>query len=209
MRADVARHLVGVGPGVLAQRPPDRFADEKLAVGQIRLDVRVQQVEVGLVLERELADDRHASLPQAGVSAPSPHQRSNRFWISAQQIPDHTCDLVHVVPPRAGDDQLLEHRHQIGLDALAVRLHPQQDQRRVALLAMASASPQLEDRLAPFGARHRRSVEHLAADRSDVGHVDPVVGHRRFHVRAHARGFFGVGRRLHVSAQPPNHGAGR
>src|SRR5947208_577533 len=38
MGAHVARHLLRVGPRVLPQRPPDRLADEEVAIGQVRLD---------------------------------------------------------------------------------------------------------------------------------------------------------------------------
>ena len=66
VRPYVARHFRGVCPGVLSERPTDGLADEEVAVGQVRFDVGVKKVEVGVLLELELADDRDPTLPKDG-----------------------------------------------------------------------------------------------------------------------------------------------
>ena len=141
MGPHIARHLLRVGPRVLPQRPPDRLADEEVAVGQVRLDVRVEQVEVRLALELQLADDRNPALPEVGIGAPRPHERPQLLWMSLQQVANHHRELIDVVPPRAGDDHLFEHRHQPRPDAVAMTLHRQEKDGRVALFAVAGAAP--------------------------------------------------------------------
>src|ERR1700694_4092626 len=79
MCAHISGDFVWVCPRIRPQRPTDCLADEEVAVREVRLDVRVQQLEVGVALERELADDRDATLPEVGVFAPGAHQRPDLF----------------------------------------------------------------------------------------------------------------------------------
>src|SRR4029077_16653850 len=54
---------VRIRPGIGGERPADRLANEEVAIGEVGLDVGVQQIQVGLLLERDLADDRNTALP--------------------------------------------------------------------------------------------------------------------------------------------------
>src|SRR5262245_15538407 len=61
--AHVALHRLRIDPGVFAQRPADRLAQEELLALDRRLDAGVQEVEIGLGLTADLAQDRAAALP--------------------------------------------------------------------------------------------------------------------------------------------------
>src|SRR5205814_9560205 len=74
--AHIARDLLGVRPRVLPERPTDRLADEEVPVAEVRLDVRVEELEVGVALEPQLADDRDPPLPHVRVGAPLAHVRA-------------------------------------------------------------------------------------------------------------------------------------
>ena len=52
-----AAHPARVGPGVLAQRPPDGLAQEELALGHRRFDGIHEQLQVGALAVPELADE--------------------------------------------------------------------------------------------------------------------------------------------------------
>src|SRR5947209_421256 len=114
MGAHVARDFLRVGPRVLPQRPPDRLADEEVAVGQVRLDVRVEQVEVRLALELQLADDRNAALPEVGMGAPLAHERRSPP-LEAPHL--HVSeDLARDPPHRKQVEAVVRHRRfHIGL----------------------------------------------------------------------------------------------
>ena len=71
----VASHFLRISPRILPQRPADRFPNEEVLVGQIRLDAVVQQLQIRLALEPELTQDRGASLPHVLVLRPPSHQR--------------------------------------------------------------------------------------------------------------------------------------
>src|SRR5258708_31592412 len=65
-------------------------------------------------------------------------------------------------------------------------LQRDQPDRDVALLAIASAAPQLEDRGLPFIARRKWIVrEDFPTYGIHLRRSDAVVGHLRFHVRLH------------------------
>src|SRR5258708_25262841 len=104
----------------------------------------------------------------------------------AQQLSNHLRERVDVVPPRATHDHLLEHRHQVRRPAVAMSLQRGQPDRDVALLAITSAAPQLEDRGLPFIARRKWIVrEDLPTYGIHLRSSDAVVGHLRFHERLH------------------------
>src|SRR4051812_16848843 len=85
---DVADNLVRVGPGILAQRPADRLPQKELPGRQRWFDTGVEQRQIGLALERVLADDRGASLPEVVSSAPGEHGVVHRLGVLAQQRAD-------------------------------------------------------------------------------------------------------------------------
>src|SRR5439155_772194 len=209
VRAHVSCHFFGVGPRVLAQRPADRLANEEFAITEVGLDVRVQQFQVGLALEAELADDRNAPLPHVHVGAPGAHAWADLLRMFAQQVPRQPRNLIYVVPPGACHDHLFQHRHRVGGQAIAVPFRPGKHQGRIALLAVSGASPQLEDGLSPLVAGGRHGVEDSATDRSDLRQVDAAVRRRRFHVCLHAGGLERVSGRRQLGPQPLDHGARR
>src|SRR6202022_536303 len=94
--AHVPGDLSGIGPGICTQRPADGFADEEIAIGEVRLDVGVQQMQVRVSLERDLAGDRYPALPQVLVGAPRAHDRSQLFRMSAQHLTDQVRRLIDV-----------------------------------------------------------------------------------------------------------------
>src|SRR6202165_2933134 len=67
---DVADDLVRVDPGVVAQGPADRLADEKVAVGTVGLDAVIEEAEVDRATPADLADDRAPPLPEIGRERP-------------------------------------------------------------------------------------------------------------------------------------------
>src|SRR6187431_314117 len=71
-RLDEGPDPLGVDPRVLAQRPPDRLADEELLPELRALQVRVddvgQQVEVGLLAVLQLREDGGSAHPEVAVN---------------------------------------------------------------------------------------------------------------------------------------------
>jgi hypothetical protein len=55
VRAHVSADLARIGPRILPQRPADGFLQEKFFRSERRLNRGVQQIQVGLILERKLA----------------------------------------------------------------------------------------------------------------------------------------------------------
>jgi len=55
---DEAAHPVRIGLGVLAQRPPDRLAQEELSLAGGPIDGQRKQGGVGVGLSADLANDR-------------------------------------------------------------------------------------------------------------------------------------------------------
>jgi hypothetical protein len=73
---------------------------------------------------------------------------------------------------------------------------------RIPLLAVASASPTLEDSGAPFTARWEWMLrEDLLAYGIDLRRMQSVVGHGRFHVGLHRRSLGWIGGGGHLGTQ--------
>src|SRR2546425_875887 len=204
--AHVTRDLSRVRPGVCPQRPTDGLANEEVAIGKIRRDGRIEQLKVRVLLERDLADDRNATLPEIFVAAPRTHDGSHLPGMSAEHLSDKMCGLVDMVPPGASDDHLLEHGHHARRAVFQIALLARELHGRVSLLAKLRATPQIQHLRLPLVARRERVFRESAlADRADPWHADPAVRHRRFHVSLHPRrpGWVGGGgeRGLNLSSQ--------
>src|SRR3990172_2599156 len=62
---------LGVGFGVLPQRPPDRLADEELLLLETGLTKREEPIDVRPLLGSDLADDGATTQPQVGIVDPA------------------------------------------------------------------------------------------------------------------------------------------
>src|SRR5262249_35730315 len=141
------------------------------------------------------------------IRAPATHQRAHASRVSAQKVAHDHRQLVDVVPPRAADHELLQHRHVVGRETSATLLRAEQVCGRVPLLAPARPAPQLQDGLAPAGAVELDTFEHASGDGAYCIHPQPVERHRRFHVRLHAPCPVGVLGRGHLAPQLRDQGA--
>ena len=103
----VGDHRLWIDPGVRAQRPADRLADEELAVAAVGLDALGQQREVGLGLRRTWAMIDARRFHMSGVDRPVRNDRRDVWERPARGPQRHSVDEV---PPGAGDDQLLVQR---------------------------------------------------------------------------------------------------
>src|SRR5215510_5893049 len=139
---DIALHLPSVNPRVLSKRPSDRLADEEVVVVEARLDARVEQVDIGVGLESNLAEECGAALPQIPVARPAAHQPFHAGRLAAQHVAEMVGgEEVHVVPPGSGHDHLLVHRKRVERLARAVSRKVREANRRVALLAVSCIPP--------------------------------------------------------------------
>ncbi len=203
MAPDVVLHPGRVGPGVLAQRPADRLADEELAVGEVGLDAGGQQVEVDGLVGAELTDDGRAAQPHVRVGGPRNDRGADLLVMRPQDRSDAMRrERVDEVPPGAGDDQLAVELE--GCRILIGEIVPMAGQRqsRVPLLAVCRVMPE-----GAHGGQPRLAVcegmvaQHPHEDALGDRRRHAVVGHRRLHVRLH-RG--GLGRVGDLAQRPPH-----
>lgn len=167
--------------GLLAQRPTDRLADPKALSPvcraltssvrlQVRVDRRAEECDIGGSLVRELADDRRAAQPQVvaervATTRPGQHRRCDTLPVPQQDWRDVMGrDVVDVIPPRAGDDEVTEQGRQVGVVPPACRAVCEQGGCGIPLFAMGGVVPQIADGGLPMpresraGARRRREV---------------------------------------------------
>ena len=95
MGAHVAAHFLRIRPRILAQCPADRLPDEELAIGEIRLDARIEQPEVSRLLEAKLREDSSPPLPHLRRLAPGAEQQSHLGRIARQQGADALTGNAH------------------------------------------------------------------------------------------------------------------
>src|SRR4030042_496911 len=82
---DVATDFLRVRPGVLPERPADGLAEEELPRRERGLDRGVEQLEIGVFLEGELAEDGAPAFPHVVRAAPGQHLPSHLPRGAAQQ----------------------------------------------------------------------------------------------------------------------------
>ena len=190
MLADVPPDLPRVRPCVLSQRPADRLAEEELPRGERGLDHGVEQLEIRVLLEGELAEDGAPPLPEVVRAAPGEHLPPHLAREAAQQRAEAVRgDAVDEVPPRAGHDHLLVHRQ--GGHVLEPVEPPEFGEldRAVALLPEPRAPPQGEHRPPPGrGRRELDGREDLAADLPERDGRHPEERQGGLRVGLHGRG---------------------
>src|SRR5690606_15816541 len=113
-RLDEALDGVGRHRRVRPQRPPDRLADEELAVAGPQPAVAEEPLGVGLVLGGELVQQGGAGHPEVVVGDPVVH-RGDQRGVGPHERPGGVGGQgVHRVPPRLGGDQLVDHLDEPG-----------------------------------------------------------------------------------------------
>ena len=186
-------HPVGVGPGVLTERPADRLAQEELAFGHRRLDRIDEQPQVGVGAQPELADDRRRAAASGRRPDPARGPPARPGPVAASSVARRLRDVVDHVPPGAADDQVLEQRHRH-------RRRGHADARRERAAPARRTTPRGGSRgrrapgpWSPTSPRsgERMLVEDGTGEPADLGHRDAVVWHRRLHVRLHGGAFSG------------------
>ena len=206
VQGDVADDLVRGRPGVVAEGPADRLADEEVAVGQVRLDAVVEEAEVDRAPAADLADDRAPPLPKVGGHRPLPQVPSHLLGMGHEKVAERSCrDLVDDVPPGTADDQLLVERQRIQRPLVAVEPVAEQGHRPVPFLAVARLVEEASHGIRPGcrvgqWMRLYRPLEDRLVDWR--GH--PAIGHRRLHVGLHCGGSLRVGGRFESASDRRN-----
>ena len=105
-------HLLRIRPRVLRSAQPIALRMKNCLSARFGSMQSYSSFTIRLSLESELTQDRGASLPHVLVARPAAHQLRHASRFRAQDVAQTVAsDRVDEVPPRAGDDHLLEHRH--------------------------------------------------------------------------------------------------
>jgi hypothetical protein len=191
----VAFYFRGIGPRILTQRPTDSFSQEKFLRVKGRLDARIQKIEIGILLESKLANNRRAPLPYIFRLAPREHFLAHWRRIIAQDRSDAVRrDGVYIIPPRACDDDFLVQRHRGWSLKRSRAFVPCQRNCCVTFFSMCGIPPKLEHACAPqFAGGEIEINEYSFAGLPQEGSIHAVIRHGGFHVRLHHRSLARVG----------------
>ena len=196
---DEGEHPVGVGAGVVAQRPADGLADEELPA--VRRDAPAWSASSRRgwprspaasrswshrSLRADLADDRRAPYPQVVGHRPLADHGRHLVGMGEQQVAHQVGGgLVDEVPPGAGADQVLVEAERVHLPVLAVQPVTRQGEGGVPLLAEPGPVPQLQDGRLPGLLVERVRGQERPQQRPSAPGRDAAEGHRRLHVGLH------------------------
>ena len=124
---------------------PIAFWRKEFPRSERRLDADIQQFQICFFLESELAYDRSTPLPEVSGLAPGEHFAPHgRGIVFPNRSDTMRSNVIHVVPPRARDDQLLIHLHCGWCLERHCASVTGQIQSCLALLAEAGVSPQIQ-----------------------------------------------------------------
>ena len=181
---DEFQHPGRIGLRILAQRPADALAQEELRCPDGRSDRVGQQVLVRRPPGAKLGEYRGPPLPDVVVLRPFAQHGLRRVGVGGEHRPHAPAgDRVHVVPPGAGDHQLLDQGKPRRFQPARIAPEQQQLDRRVAFLAMRRLAPQLENRRLPrTGVRQGVRPEHRTRDTPALRHAHAQIGHVGLHV---------------------------
>src|SRR5690606_25362226 len=161
---------------------------------EVRADHVLEQVPVGVRLAEQLGQDRGAPNPHVLLARPRTYPGRDSLRVRRQDRRDPVGgDVVHVVPPRPGEDEVSVQLEGRGVLPLPVVTMARQRNGGVALLAVRRAVPQDTDGVLPGGAVGRPSVGvERTQEAGQVRGGDAVERHRRLHVALLRVGTFGV-----------------